>query len=350
MMKKRIASIVIIVLAIAVAAVSFYASYAWYKPDSPSGYSIELVADSVYSIYFSSTAVETEGNLIPAKAMPGAVAEGKFFDVTRLYEALAPEYNGNNDDICKSYVSETAETLSYATKFTNRGADTILVEYEWHIALSTDPSERLDKDEFVFDLDLWNPSLEEEIVPDENNRFYLSPVGDSNTIEIDMDVFIYFAKVDELMDPRLKDSELLVTVDLRRIWELSSGGYMEIRFVTDDPMVEGHFYPEEDPIVLTRDFIYSGASNYPADVSVEVFYYEIPIDLSLFIIDITFFNTITYQEILPDGNGKIPLPAAGSIRVDVEISFVYGEAYMLENHSELLNQRLYVTIGIGTAP
>lgn len=345
-MKKRIVFMLIISLTIAVSAFSLYASFAWYLPDAPSGYVFDLVADSVYSIYFSSTEVETEGELIPANAMTGAVAEGKYFDVKREYDPLAPEYNGSNPDICKSYVSEIAQELSYSTKFINRGADTILVEYEWYITLASNPLERLDKDEFAFDVDFWNIALEEEITPDENNRFYLSPVGDSRTIEIDLDVTMYFAKVDELMDPRLKGSELLVTIDIRRIWELPSEGYMEIRFATDDPNAEGSLYPAgEDSILFSRDFSYAGGSNYLANVSWFAAHYETLLEPTLFIVDITFTDKIAEVEIIPDIDGKINIPAGGTVQVDIEVAYATSEI-----PPELLNQRLYVTIAIGTAP
>ncbi len=339
--KKQIVSILIVILTVAVMAASLYAAFSWYMPDSPSGYVFELVADSVYSIYFSSTDVDTEGDLIPAKAMPGAVAEGKNFDVKRLYNPADPE---------PSYVSEIAQNLSYSTTFINRGADTILVEYDWYITLPDNPLERLDKDEFVLNVDFWNMDLEQAIVPDANNRFYLSPIGDSRTIQIAVNVTMYFAKVDELMDPRIKDSTLLVTIDLRRIWELSQNGYMEIRYATDDPQVSGTLYPGQNPISYTKDFAYSGASSYLADTSWMVEHYDSQLEPQLFDVELTFINKATQQQIIPDINGRINIPANATVQVTAELSFAYAEALMQTHYPQLLNQKLYVTISVGTAP
>lgn len=342
--KKSIVSILIIIIVAIISAVSLYASFAWYIPNAPSGYVFDLIADSVYSIYFSSSEVDIDGELKPAVAMPGAVAEGKYFDVKKLYDENDPENE-------RSYVSEIAETISYSTTFISRGADTILVEYEWYITFSTDPAVRLDKDEFVFDVSFFDVERESAIIPDSDNRFYLEPVGETRTVEISVDIEMYFAKVDELMDPRFKDSVFWVTVDIRRIWEIGTNGYMEISFDTNSSEVDGLFYPEEDPIYFESHFSHTGGVSYLADIDWYIMQggFEVP-DYGLYSISVKFFNKANQQEIVPNIDGKINLPANSNIRVEVELGFVYDLDYMLTNHPSVVGQVHSMTIAIGTAP
>ncbi|NCA67904.1 MAG: hypothetical protein EOM87_07575 [Clostridia bacterium] len=268
--------------------------------------------------------------------MPGAVAEGKYFDVKKPY---------NHPDPPRSYVSQTAQNLSYSTTFINRGAGTILVEYDWYISLSTEPLERLDKDEFVLAVNFYDLDRGEAIDVDENNIFELTPVGESRTLEVQVNVEMYFAKVDELMDPRLKDSTLLVTIDLRRMWELTSGGYLEVVFDTDDDAVEGTLTPE-DPIEYTKQFAYTSDSSYLADVSWWVEDLVEPLASNLFNMTLKFINMANMQELVPD-NGKISIPANSTIEIQVELSLTESA---IQTRPELLVQKLYVNIAVGTAP
>ncbi len=354
--KKSLMTFFIINIVAILAAVIIYASFAWYVPNSPTGYLFELTADNVFSIYFSSQDVETEGELIPAVAMKDAVAEGRHFDVNKLYDESDPENE-------RSYVSQTASAISYATKFTSSSLAAILVEYDWYIALAPEIEEddpengedvpelvMLDKGDFIFNISFYDIARAQELIPDENDRFYATPIGDTNMVEIAVNVELMFSQVDELLDPRYKDNVFWVTVDVKRIWELEKNGYLGISFDSTDPEVEGELYPENPPIKYIKNFVYTGTTNYLADIGWEVEHnYEIR-DPSLYNVVIKFFVRSTQQQIMPDANGRINFPAQKNIVMEVEVSFAHSLEYMQLNYPDMLEFKHSINIAIGTAP
>lgn len=97
-----------IVAAITTLTISIAASFSWFEGVREISEEFEIKADGVLYLYIPASMVETDEILTPAKAMPGAVANGLNMDVLNLY---------NETDEEPSYVSQTAEIAEYSTDF-----------------------------------------------------------------------------------------------------------------------------------------------------------------------------------------------------------------------------------------
>ncbi|HHT84122.1 MAG TPA: hypothetical protein GXZ92_06685 [Clostridiales bacterium] len=340
------------------------ATFAWYAGESLS-YDFDLVADSVFSIYFSSVDVDVEGVLSPAIAMEGAVANGKYMDVTRTYDP---------SDENPSWVSKAAEHITYWTSFLFRGNASITVSYDWFVSLQEDPAYLVDKSQFVVDVDFF---LDDEEIEKVNDKLTIHPIG--STTVIDIRVTMYFAYVDELLDPVLKSNAILTTIDISRIFELgrnetldivfdtsrkkaigamepavamegavAAGKYIDVRKAyvpgNDDDPLQSWVEKVATPVRYTTDFIYTGTLNYLVDYTWTVEYQEQALEPSLFILDVIFRDAQSGQPILPNAQGFINLPPSSTITVTVYMYYALVLEVMEENYSHLLDVDFNVII------
>lgn len=364
MKNKRITMVTTVALITFIILALTLSTYAWYV-DGLFNYRVELVADNIASMYFTSTDAEVEGTLVPAIAMEGAVENNKFMDVTREYNAYDAE---------PSWVSEVAGQITYWTDFVFRGNAPILITYESFISLADDPTYFIDKSQFITDVDFF---VEEEELIQDDNKTTIYPNEETYITTVDVRVSIYFAYVDELVDPILKDKAIFTTIHITKVNQFEENQNIDISWDTDSikskgvmapavamvgAVAEGKYmdvkrtYNASDPtpswisIAATpksnvSEVMYTGTNTYYVECSWSVSKGGVLLDPSLFIVEIV-IKDANYQQLIPDENDLIALPPSSTITVEASIYFAFVEEVMQESYSHLLSGNLNILIHI----
>lgn len=364
-MKNKKATIITSIALIALIIVALaMATYAWYIDDSLN-YNVDLLADSIASIYFTSSDAEVEGTLIPAIAMEGAVADNKYMDVTREYDETDPT---------PSWVSQAASQITYWTNFVFRGTAPIIITYDTFVSLANNPSYFVDNSEFVIEIDFF---VEEEQLIKDGNKTTIYPREDTDITIVDVKVNMYFAYVDELVDPILKEQAIFTTINITRVYQFLENQNIDISFDTDSAKAQGVMSPAiamsgallegkyidikrtynasdtepswietaATPTIFSTEIMYMGTNSYLVECSWNISKDGILLDPSIFLVEIVLKDS-NNQQLIPDENEFISLPASSTIIVEISVYYALVEEVMQETYSHLLSEDFNILIKI----
>ncbi|MFA6867498.1 MAG: hypothetical protein WCR54_08315 [Clostridia bacterium] len=236
---RMVIIIFVLILTLTMVAVS---SYAWYNEDIEAAYQLDVDASGVLYLYVETPikpipeGEEEERTLYPAKAMPGAVANGLRLNPLELYDAEAAN---------PSYVSKITSSVSYDDKFVLQQAIGSETDVNYSISVSSSHDDTgfvYDNAEFCFSevkFSYWETittvivdEFGDPILDDEGNEKYeahqekkdalVSQTGDktsgvmriTDAESIDFTITMYLANVDELMDDNLLGTSIWIKISL----------------------------------------------------------------------------------------------------------------------------------------
>lgn len=230
---RMVISILIIVITLSMVAVS---SYAWYNAEIEAAYQLDVDASGVLYLYVEAPIKpivddEDERTLVPAKAMPGAVANGLRLDPLELYDP-------NSSD--PSYISSVATQVTYSDKFIMQQAAGTATDVVYSISVRSTSDEtgiEYDNSEIVFsnvEFSYWHTVQTDNIIEydeDENPVYEYVDVLEDPLIShsddfttgtlliedaqtIDFSITMYLANVDELMDDNMMNSSIWIKLAL----------------------------------------------------------------------------------------------------------------------------------------